>query len=59
MSEVIVQLIEDVDATSFYGVNNVNIRILKDLFPNVKFVARGRMIKLIGKDTDIDNLVNI
>ena len=59
MTEVIVQLIEDVDATSFYGVNNVNIRILKDLFPNVKFVARGRMIKLIGKDTDIDNLVNI
>ena len=59
MTEVVVQLIEDVDATSFYGVNNVNIRILKDLFPNVKFVARGRMIKLIGKDTDIDNLVNI
>ena len=59
MTEVIVQLIEDVDATSFYGINNVNIRILKDLFPNVKFVARGRMIKLIGKDTDIDNLVNI
>lgn len=59
MTEVIVQLIEDVDATSFYGVNNVNIRILKDIFPNVKFVARGRMIKLIGKDTDIDNLVNI
>ena len=59
MTEVIVQLIDDVDATSFYGVNNVNIRILKDLFPNVKFVARGRMIKLIGKDTDIDNLVNI
>ena len=59
MTLVIVQLIEDVDATSFYGVNNVNIRILKDLFPNVKFVARGRMIKLIGKDTDIDNLVNI
>ncbi len=59
MTEVIVQLIEDVDATSFYGVNNVNIRILKDLFPSVKFVARGRMIKLIGKDTDIDNLVNI
>ena len=59
MTEVIVQLIEDVDATSSYGVNNVNIRILKDLFPNVKFVARGRMIKLIGKDTDIDNLVNI
>ena len=27
MTEVIVQLIEDVDATSFYGVNNVNIRI--------------------------------
>lgn len=59
MTEVIVQLLDDIDATIFYGVNNINIRILKDLFPNVKFVARGRMIKLIGKDADIDNLSNI
>lgn len=59
MTEVIVQLLEDIDATAFYGVNNINIRILKDLFPNVKFVARGRMIKLIGKDTEVENLVNI
>lgn len=59
MTEVIVQLLEDIDATAFYGVNNINIRILKDLSPNVKFVARGRMIKLIGKDTEVENLVNI
>ena len=59
MTEVIVQLLEDIDATAFYGVNNINIRILKDLFPNVKFVARGRMIKLIGKDTEVENIVNI
>ena len=50
MTEIVKELIEEVDTIVFYGVNNVNIRLIKDLSPKVKIVARGRMMKLSGED---------
>ena len=60
MIEIVKELIEEVDTIVFYGVNNVNIRLIKDLSPKVKIVARGRMIKLSGEDeAEVENLGKI
>ena len=58
--EIVKELIEEVDTIVFYGVNNVNIRLIKDLSPKVKIVARGRMMKLSGEDeAEVENLGKI
>ena len=55
--EIVKELLEELDTTVFYGVNNVNIRLIKDLTPKVKIVARGRMMKLSGEDErEVENL---
>lgn len=56
MSERIFEIEEDVDLRVLYGVNNVNIRTVKDLVPQVKLVARGRTIKLSGEERDVETL---
>lgn len=38
-----------VDPVVFYGVNNVNIQLMKDLFPKLKIIARGNVIKVLGE----------
>jgi phosphate starvation-inducible PhoH-like protein len=58
--EIVKELLEELDTTIFYGVNNANIRLIKDLCPKVKIVARGRMIKLSGDNEDeVENLSRI
>ena len=41
------------DPTIFYGVNNSNIRLIKDLYPKVKIIARGTAIKIHGDEEEI------
>lgn len=41
------------DPTIFYGVNNANIRLIKDLYPKVKIIARGNAIKINGDEEEI------
>jgi phosphate starvation-inducible PhoH-like protein len=58
--EIVKELLEELDTTIFYGVNNANIRLIKDLCPKMKIVARGRMIKLSGDNEDeVENLSRI
>lgn len=52
MIEKIIEL-EVADPTIFYGVNNYNIRLIKDLYPKVKIVARGTAIKIHGDEEEI------
>ncbi len=60
MTEIVKELIEELDTTIFYGVNNANIRLIKDLCHKVKIVARGRMIKLSGEnEAEVENLSRI
>ena len=47
-------LLDDIDPVLFYGVNNVNIQLLKALFPKIKIVARGSVIKVMGNEEEID-----
>ena len=43
-------IIEQVDPQTFYGVNNINISLLRNLFPKLRIAARGNVIKVIGED---------
>lgn len=46
-------VLDQVDPVVFYGVNNSNILLLKTLYPKLRFVARGRAIKIFGDEEDI------
>ncbi len=59
VGEAIFELSELTDTTVFYGVNNNNVHLIKNLHPNVRFSARGSIIKLAGNDGDIKNLYSI
>lgn len=41
-------ILEDVDPVVFFGINNGNIHLLKTLFPKIRIVARGNVIKAVG-----------
>ncbi len=45
-------IIDSVDPVSFYGVNNNNMQLIKNLFPKLRMAARGSVIKVIGEDTE-------
>lgn len=45
-------IIEQVDPQTFYGVNNSNISLLRNLFPKLRIAARGNVIKVIGEESE-------
>jgi len=59
MIEKIFELSELTDTTVFYGINNHNVQTIKNLHPNVRFSARGNVIKLDGNEDDINNLFSV
>lgn len=44
--------LEGVDLLEFYGVNNTKLELIKSLFPKLKIMARGEMIKVKGSEED-------
>jgi len=51
MTERIV-IIDSIDPQTFYGVNNANISLIRNLFPKLRMAARGNVIKVIGEDSE-------
>ena len=45
-------VLEDIDPVIFYGVNNANIQMIKALFPKLRIVARGDVIKVMGDEEE-------
>ena len=45
-------IIDNVDPVTFYGVNNSNIQLIRNLFPKLRMAARGSVITVIGDDSD-------
>ncbi len=43
-------IIDNADPVSFYGVNNSNMQLIRNLFPKLRVAARGSVIKVIGDD---------
>ena len=46
-------VLEDIDPVIFYGVNNANIQLLKALYPKLRIVARGNVIKVLGDELEM------
>jgi phosphate starvation-inducible PhoH-like protein len=42
-----------VDPVIFFGINNVNIQLIKSLYPKLRIVARGNVMKVIGEENDL------
>ena len=47
-----IYILESVDPVIFYGVNNVNMQLIKSLFPKLRIVARGNVMKVIGDEDE-------
>ncbi len=45
-------IIDNVDPICFYGVNNANIQLIKNLYPKLRISARGSVIRVIGEDNE-------
>ncbi len=45
-------IIESVDPQTFYGQNNSNINLIRNLYPKLRMAARGNIIKVIGEDSE-------
>ncbi|MDE6136928.1 MAG: PhoH family protein, partial [Muribaculaceae bacterium] len=45
-------IIDSADPVSFYGVNNSNMQLIRNLFPKLRVAARGSVIKVIGEDSE-------
>lgn len=46
-------VLEDIDLVTFYGVNNVHLQMLKALYPKLRIVARGNIIKVLGDEEEM------
>jgi phosphate starvation-inducible PhoH-like protein len=47
-----IYILENVDPVIFYGVNNVHMQLIKTLFPKLRVVARGNVMKIIGDENE-------
>ena len=47
-----IYILESLDPVIFYGVNNVNMQLIKTLFPKLRIVARGNVMKVIGDEDE-------
>lgn len=46
-------VLEDIDPVTFYGVNNNHLQMLKSLFPKLRIVARGNVIRILGDEEEM------
>ncbi len=49
MNEIIIE-IEDVNPVDIYGEHNVNLELIRSLYPKLKLVARGNILKVLGEE---------
>ena len=46
-------VLEDIDPVIFYGVNNANMQLIKALYPKLRIIARGNVIKVLGDEEEM------
>ena len=45
-------IIDNIDPQTFYGPNNTNMALIRNLFPKLRVSARGNVIKAIGEESE-------
>lgn len=51
-------IIDNVDPLCFYGVNNANMQLIKNLYPKLRISARGSVIRVIGEERETADFEN-
>ncbi|MCK9163849.1 MAG: PhoH family protein [Bacteroidales bacterium] len=51
--------LDDISLVDFFGVNEKNLNFLSILFPNVKLIQRGNILKVIGKEKDLEEFEEV
>ncbi len=46
-------VLEDIDLVTFYGIQNVHLQMIKALYPKLRIVARGNIIKVMGDEEEM------
>ena len=46
--------LNDIDYQRFWGINNHTLDFIRLLFPKLKLIARGEMLKVVGNDDDLE-----
>ena len=46
-------ILEDIDPVVFFGTNHNNLHLLKTLYPKIRIVARGNVIKVVGDEDEL------
>ena len=46
-------VLDDIDLLTFYGVNNTNLQMIKALYPKLRIVARGAIMKVLGDEEEM------
>ena len=46
-------VLEDIDLVTFYGINNLHLQMIKALYPKLRIVARGNVIKVLGDEEEM------
>lgn len=59
MTETIYTLKSATNATEFYGINNANINLLRNQFPEAQITARGCSIRIIASEADTKRLTTV
>ena len=47
-------ILEDIEPIMFYGINNVHLQMVRSLYPKVRIMARGNVIRILGDEEEID-----
>ncbi len=52
-------ILEESDPVIFYGVNNVNIKMLRSLYPKMRIMARDNVIRVMGGEEEMANFEEV
>lgn len=54
-----IYLLEEADPAVFYGINNRNLVALRELYPKLRLMARGNVMKVIGEPKETDHFLKL
>ncbi len=46
-------VLEDIDPVAFYGVNNSHLQVIRALYPKLRIMARGNVIRILGDEEEM------
>ena len=49
-------VLEDIDPVAFYGVNNAHLQMIRALFPKLRIMARGDVMRVLGDEEQLTAL---